>query len=312
MRRPAGRPASASARQASANADTGPFDIAFIGHICFDEVIPFRGTPRVAPGSAVLCGALAAARVGKRVAVVTRMAPRDGSLLEPLRKNGVAVHVIPAAETTYVVTAHPSSDVDERRICHKANAGFFRLDDLPSLAAGRVHLAGISDREFDPAFIAGLQEEGRRVSADMQSFVRHLQPSSGDVDFRDVPGKEEIVRRLDAVKLDVVEARVLTGTGDLERAAGIIAAWGCPEVVITRADGVLALVEGKAFYEKFSNRSVAGRTGRGDTAFAAYLARRIDHDAPDALKFAAALASLKMETPGPFAGTLDDVLARMR
>jgi sugar/nucleoside kinase (ribokinase family) len=45
---------------------------------------------------------------------------------------------------------------------------------------------------------------------------------------------------------------------------------------------------------------------------AAYLARRMDRDAPEALKFAAALVSIKMETPGPFVGTLDDVLARMQ
>jgi len=31
----------------------------------------------------------------------------------------------------------------------------------------------------------------------------------------------------------------------------------------------------------------------------------------DSLKFAAALASIKMETPGPFRGTLEDVLGRM-
>ena len=122
----------------------------------------------------------------------------------------------------------------------------------------------------------------------------------------------EIVRQLDMVKLDIVEAKVLTGTEDLVQAAQIIEAWGCPEVIITQADGVLAHVSGQAFYEKFSNRSVVGRPGRGDTTFAAYLARRMDHNAAEALKFAAALVSIKMETPGPFNGTLDDVLARMR
>jgi len=109
-----------------------------------------------------------------------------------------------------------------------------------------------------------------------------------------------------------MEANVLTGTDDLAQAARIIEAWGCHEVVITQADGVLARVGGRTFYEKFSNRSTVGRTGRGDTTFAAYLARRMDHDAPEALKFAAAMASIKMETPGPFVGTLDEVLARMR
>jgi len=32
----------------------------------------------------------------------------------------------------------------------------------------------------------------------------------------------------------------------------------------------------------------------------------------ESLKFAAALVSIKMETPGPFQGTLADVLARMK
>jgi hypothetical protein len=36
-------------------------DVAFIGRICFGEAIPYRGSPRVSPGSAVLRGALAAA-----------------------------------------------------------------------------------------------------------------------------------------------------------------------------------------------------------------------------------------------------------
>jgi sugar/nucleoside kinase (ribokinase family) len=71
-------------------------------------------------------------------------------------------------------------------------------------------------------------------------------------------------------------------------------------------------VAGKTYYEKFSNKSVVGRTGRGDTTFAAYLAWRLDHDAGESLKFAAALVSIKMETPGPFRGTLEDVARRLK
>ena len=288
------------------------YDIAIIGHMCFDEVTPFQGTPGVAPGSAVLCGALAAARVGKSVAVVTQMAPRDQNILEPLRQNGVSVHIIPSAETTYMKVVHPSADVDEREIYQLATAGFFSLADLPPLAARRVHLAGITDQEFDLDFIRGLKEKGYWLSVDMQSFVRQVQPVTHQIAFRDVPAKMEIVRQTDMVKLDIVEAMVLTGTDDLAKAARLIEYWGCPEVVITQAEGVLAQVNGQTLYEKFSNRSTVGRTGRGDTTFAAYLARRLDHDVSESLKFAAALVSLKMEKPGPFSGTLADVMARMQ
>jgi sugar/nucleoside kinase (ribokinase family) len=247
-----------------------------------------------------------------RVTVVTQMAPQDDGILGTLQQNGVDVYVIPAAETTYMKVVHPSANVDERQISQIKNAGFFSLTDMPVLAARRVHLAGITDQEFPIGFISGLKKKGYHLSADMQSFVRQVQSPDGNIDFQDVPNKQEIVRLLDMVKLDIVEAKVLTGTDDLAEAAHKISAWGCPEVVITQAEGVFAQVSGQTFYEKFTNRSIVGRTGRGDTTFAAYLAWRMDHDVTESLKFAAALVSIKMESLGPFNGTLDEVLARMQ
>jgi sugar/nucleoside kinase (ribokinase family) len=288
------------------------YDIVFIGHMCFDEVVPFLGTPRVSPGSAVLCGAMAAARVGKKVAVITKMALKDRNILDSLWQNGVTVRVIPSGVTTYMKVVHPSADVDERQIFQMKNAGFFSAVDLPALSARRVHLAGITNQEFTIEFITNLRQICCFLSADMQSFVRQVQPPDGEIAFLDVPNKREIVRLLDLVKLDIVEAKVLTGTDDLAEAAQQIVSWGCPEVIITQAEGVLAQIRKQTYYEKFTNRSVAGRTGRGDTTFAAYLARRMHHNAAESLKFAAALVSIKMETPGPFIGTLTDVYARMR
>lgn len=286
-------------------------DLAFVGHMCFDEVIPFEGLPVVAPGSAVLCGALAAARIGTKVAVVTRMAPKDEEILEPMRQSGIAVHVIPAEATTYMKVVHPSADVDDRQMFQLANAGLFAPSDIPALAVRQVHLAGITDQEFDLDFVRGMKARGYRLSADMQSFVRQVDPATRRISFGDVADKVELAQLLDMVKLDAVEARVLTGTDDLERAAIQFEDWGSPETLITRSDGVLARVNGQTYWEPFSNRSVVGRTGRGDTTFAAYMARRLDHDAGESLRFAAALVSIKMEKAGPFDGTLADVLERM-
>ena len=61
------------------------YDIIFIGHICRDEVTPFGGERYVQAGSALLCGAMVAPRVGARTAAVTRMDPADDALLDPLR-----------------------------------------------------------------------------------------------------------------------------------------------------------------------------------------------------------------------------------
>jgi sugar/nucleoside kinase (ribokinase family) len=287
------------------------YDITFVGHLCFDEITPYHGETVVAPGSAVLCGAIAAARIGQRVAIVTRMAPADEILLRPLKDLGVETIVVPTRETTWAVVIHPTPDVDERILKLVRSAGLFAVEDVPDLATRDLHLAGISDQEFSLDFIRGLKAQGYHLSVDMQSFVRQVDPLTRNIAFKDVARKMDIVKMMSKVKLDVVEAMVLTGTDDLERAARHLEDWGSPETVITHAEGVLARVNGSTYYEKFSNRGTAGRTGRGDTTFAAYLARRSNHDVAESLKFAAALVSIKMETPGPFQGTLADVLTRM-
>lgn len=290
----------------------GAYDIVFIGHMAVDEVRHFGGEVSIGAGSAVLCGALAAARVGRRVAVITRMSPADEQLVDSLRAAGVNVLIVPAPATTYMQVIHPSADVDVRRIIRVRSAGFFQPEDVPALQAGVCHLAGISDQEFDLPFIRALKARGLLLSADMQGFVRQGAPENGEIQFRVVADKQEIVSLLDFVKLDAVEAEILTGTRDLEQAARQFAAWGAGEVVITRADGVLALVEGAGYFSPFTNRSVIGRTGRGDTTFGAYLAWRPGHSVQEALDFAAALVSIKMESIGPFSGTLQDVLARLK
>ena len=287
------------------------YDITFVGHMCYDEIIPFEGEPHVAPGSAVLCGAMVAARVGKRVAAVVKMAERDAHILEAMQDVGVDTYVIPSDETTYSRVLHESENMDERTLTLVRSAGLISISDVPELETRCVHLAGISDTEFDMALILGLKSRGYSLSTDMQSFVRHVTPSRV-IEYSDVAEKQEIAAIMDKLKLDVVEARILTGTEDLENAAMIIESWGCPEILITQSDGVLGRVNGKTYYEKFSNSNVSGRTGRGDTTFAAYLSRRLEHDVAESLKFAAAVVSIKMETPGPFKGTPEDVAKRLK
>ena len=288
------------------------YGITFIGHMCYDEVIPYGGEPIIAPGSAVLCGAMVTARIGVKTAAVVKMSLDEEQINQPMKDLGVDVYVIPADCTTYSRVLHKSENIDERDITLVRTAGLIRIEDVPELDSQYVHLAGISDSEFDMTLIDALKARGLRLSTDMQSYVRQITPVTHEINFGDVKDKKEIVSRMDMVKLDIVEARVLTGTDNLEQAALIVESWGCPEILITHSEGVLARVNGVTYYEKFSNNSVIGRTGRGDTTFAAYQAWRLEHDVPEALKFAAALVSIKMETYGPFRGTLEDVLTRIK
>jgi sugar/nucleoside kinase (ribokinase family) len=287
------------------------YDIVFIGHVTIDEIDAAEGSAKGVPGGAPFFGAFAAAGAEKKIAVITRMAEHDAHILEPLKQSGIDVFLHSVFETTHMRVVHPTANVDDRLMYQTRNAGFFSIDEMPDIEAPLLHLGALTDQEFTAEFMRRLKRKGFTISVDMQGFVRQVDGVTRIIHFSDVPEKQEIVRLADFVKLDVVEAKILTGTEDLGDAAGICESWGCRETVITRSDGVLARSNGLNYFEKFSNRSSAGRTGRGDTTFGAYLARRFDYPVDESLKFAASLASIKMETPGPFRATLHDVLKRM-
>ncbi len=288
------------------------YDIIFVGHVAAGAIEHFRGEVEYTYGGAPFFGAMAAAPLGKRLLVVTRMAHADHAGLEPLRSAGIDVYVQPAGETSRMRVIYPTADVDERRLFLITSAGFFRIEEMPPLEPGLVHLGGLSDQEFTLDFMEALKGRGFRLSVDMQSFVWRVDQTSRLIHYGDVPEKRDIFRMADYVKLDVNEAGWLTGTNDPFTAASRLEAWGSRETVITRADGVLARREGKSYFERFCNRNVQGRTGRGDTLIGAYLARRLDCSVQESLRFAAVLTSIKMEARGPFRGTLAEVLERDR
>jgi sugar/nucleoside kinase (ribokinase family) len=287
------------------------YDVVFIGHVTIDEIEANEGSARGVPGGAPYFGAFAACHTKKRIAVVTRMAEQDAHLLEPLKASGIDVYLRPVPSTTHMRVVHPTGNVDERLMVQSQNAGFFDRADIPPLELCLIHLGALTDREFTLEFMRYLKQRRFRLSVDMQNFVRQVDTQTGVIHFRDVPDKREIVSLADIVKLDVIEAEVLTETRDMEEAASLVNKWGAIETIVTSSAGALVRHKGVSYFEGFTNRSAQGRTGRGDTTTGAYLARRIDHPVHESLRFAVALASIKMETPGPFRGSLEDVLARM-
>jgi sugar/nucleoside kinase (ribokinase family) len=82
--------------------------------------------------------------------------------------------------------------------------------------------------------------------------------------------------------------------------------------MITHSSEVLVYDGRELAAAPFTPANLLGRTGRGDTCFGAYLAWRLTHGVPESLAYAAALTSLKMEKPGPFTGTVEQVLARIK
>ena len=119
--------------------------------------------------------------------------------------------------------------------------------------------------------------------------------------------QKELLPLMDYFKTDAAEAEILTGLTDRAEAAKVLYDWGAKEILITHNTEVLVYDGHEIYTCPIKARNLSGRTGRGDTTFAGYINERLTKDIPTALQTATALVSLKMETPGPFTGTRQDV-----
>ena len=126
--------------------------------------------------------------------------------------------------------------------------------------------------------------------------------------FHDWQDKLKYLPYMNFLKTDAAEAEILTGHTDRVAAARQLYDWGAREILISHNTEMLAYDGKRLCTCPVKARNLSGRTGRGDTTFGAYLAMRVTGaDMEEALNYATACVSLKMETPGVFRGTRADV-----
>jgi len=284
----------------AANTD---FDVVMIGHFARDRVV-VDGRGETVSGGAVYYGGIALRRLGMRVAVVTRLHPDDFRHLDELRQEGIHVFATPAQETSGIANFYNSADM-ERRICKLLGfAGPFQSEDIPELTARVYLVAPIIAGEVDMSLLRQLAARGP-LGVDLQGFVRVRE--DGDLILTPWPEMRQGLSLVTYLKADQAEAEVLTGQADPQVAARQLAAHGPREVIITQSSGVTVYADGSFYQAPFTPRSLAGRTGRGDTCFAVYVGKRLHASPAEACQWAAAVTTLKQELPGPWRGSPADV-----
>jgi len=279
-----------------------------VGHFAKDRLV-VDGRAETASGGAVYYGGIALRRLSIRVGIVTRMHPDDLPRLDELRAAGAELFVTPSRETSGIENVYRSADM-ERRTCRLLGfAGPFRIQDIPDVRA-KVHLlVPIIAGEVDLPLLKAVAARGP-VGMDVQGFVRV--PEGDQLVFKHWPDMREALACISYLKVDRTEAELLTGETDLERAARALAAYGPREIVLTQSSGVTVYAGGQIFTAPFTSRSLAGRTGRGDTCFATYVGKRLAASAEEACRWAGAVTTLKQERPGPWRSELAEVEALLR
>lgn len=276
-----------------------------MGHISLDYNTDHLGNELEVVGGAVTFSSASAFALGHKVAAITKLAPEDMGRAKRLTIPSEDVYYIPAASSTVMKNKYFTAD-KERRKCTCVSAGTpFTVGDMRELDASIFHFAGLIYGDFNNEMIKKAAQK-YDVAVDVQAVLRHRN-DDGSMCFKDWADKLEMLPYIRYLKTDAAEAEILTGLADRREAARLLHSWGAKEIMITHNTEVLAY-DGVNFYDcPIRARNLSGRTGRGDTAFAAYYCERLGADIPKALLMSAATVSKKMEAPGPLRCTRGDI-----
>ncbi len=279
------------------------FDIVMIGNFAKDKLI-VDGVEEISSGGGIYYGSIAIKHLDVSVAVVTRLHKDDFPRLDELRAEGVEVFATPADGTSGIANYYQSSNM-ETRICKPIGfGGKYSLAEIPNFKARVIMLSPLFAGEVD---LPLLQELSKRapIGMDIQGFVRV--PVENDLIFQPWADMVTGLRSITYLKLDKAEAEYITGLSDLSQILNKLHSMGPNEIVLTQSSGVTVFSDGKLYSAPFTPHSLAGRTGRGDTCFSTYIAKRLTDSAETACRWAGVVTTLKQEIPGPWKGTQHDV-----
>jgi len=241
--------------------------------------------------------------------LVTALGEAEMGIVSDLRARGIEVDALPSAHTVYFENIYTENqDYRTQRVLRKADP--FTVEQLLDIDARIFHLGPLLADDIPLELIKSLSERGI-VSLDVQGYLRKVLDK--EVVAIDWDVKKEALRYVDILKASRSEMEVLTGHTDVRKGAKMLAEWGVKDVVITLGSMGSVIYKNGIFYDipAFSPEgSLVDATGCGDTYMAGYLYQQLKGAGlQDAGEFAAAMATLKIESSGPFTGTEEDVMA---
>ncbi len=284
-------------------------DLLLVGHISRDIMIDYLGNESRILGGAVIYASAVYSVLNLNVEIISKLPRSEESLRKELENSKINWIIKESKEMTSIRNHYFTEDKERREAVLLSKADRFNLYEIIDENSDIYCLAGLFVGEIPDSFIVPLSKKGK-VALDAQCILRKSD-ENGNMLYTDWENKKILIPYLTYLKVDAAEAEILTGFSDTLKAIKQLGAWGVKEVMLTHNTKVMILADGELYFAPYTNSNNSGRTGRGDTTFAAYLAWRKNHSAKDSVEFAATLCSIKMEKPGVFSSSVEDVLKRM-
>lgn len=285
------------------------YDICCVGHITLDKVINVNGEKHMAGGTSFYFSN-ALRNMDVNYCLVTSLGESEMHFVEELRANGIEVIALASEHTVYFENNY-SKNLDHRtqRVLQTTDA--FTVEQLRDFDATVFHLGPLLANDIPLKLIKDLANRGK-VSLDVQGYLRKV--NNKNVEAIGWEDKKEALKYIDILKADEAEMEVLTGYKDVRKGAEMLSEWGVKEVVITFGSKGSLIYANHIFYDipAYTPVKETDATGCGDTYMAGYLYQRVSGSSIQvAGEFGAAMASLKIESSGPFTGTKKAVLLQM-
>jgi len=281
------------------------YEICCIGHITLDRIVTATTEKHMAGGTSFYFSN-ALRKLDLNYGLVTALATTELSFVDDLRASGISVNVFPSAKTVYFENSY-SANLDHRtqRVLQEADP--FTVAQLADIEAEIFHLGPLLANDISVELIRSLSYRSK-VSLDVQGYLREVREQR--VCAVGWSEKMDALQYVHFVKADETELEVLTGVKGITAGAEILADWGVKEIVVTRASlGSVIYAAGISYdIPAYVPAVETDATGCGDTYMAGYLYKRVKGAGiQESGEFGAAMASLKIESSGPFNGTQDDI-----
>ena len=286
------------------------YDITLIGNYTKDKIVTPSAVKHV-DGGGFNYGAHAAIALGAKTAAITRLKKDDMHVVDNLTNIGIEAFPTYTDSSTHIELIYPTDDFDERTLIMPNSAGSFNSEQFKDIES-KIFLVNASVRdEFKVQTLIDLEKKGSLIGIDLQGFIRTRNKNNVLVNSL-WNEKKEALELTHYLKADGVEAEFLTGESDLISAAKILKSFGPKEVIITHKNGVLVYDGINVYQQPFILNKIIGRSGRGDTCGASYVYKRLSLEPREAIKWAAAATSLKMESDTPLKNTKEEIETRVQ
>ena len=284
------------------------YDLCCVGHITLDKVVTPDNTVHMPGGTSFYCSHAINHFDDIDYTLVAGLASSEMPVVDDLRARGIEVKVIPSRNSVYFENIY-NEDVDnsrQQRVLAKADP--FTVDQLSDVDAKVYLLGALLADDFSVDIIEYLAKKGK-VAIDSQGYLREVRDKKVyTVDWKD---KLRALKYVHALKVNELELEALTGTDDIVKGGQMLYDWGVKEVLMTFGSMGSVIYDGETYHRipAYVPNKVVDPTGCGDTYLIGYLyQRQKGASIGDAGRFAAAMATIKIEALGPFKKGKDDVL----